>query len=71
MFLNYVNLWNLETLPKDIKFNNEGIVWIPSLNYKKLSYEQFMYIYPKLRADKQTELKWLLRQFKIKRILYE
>ena len=66
-----VNLYELKTSPKDIKFNNEGNVWLPSLNYKKLSYDQFMNIYPKLHPDKQTELKWLLRQFKIKRILYE
>ena len=67
----YINLNGLKTLPKDFKFNNEGYLWLPKLNFEELSYEQFMNIYPKLYPNKQTELKWLLRQFKIKRILNE
>ena len=72
-FNNKGNIWlhNIKTLPKEFKFNNEGYLYLPILNYEGLSYEQFMYIYPKLYTDKQNELKWLLRQFKIKRILYE
>ena len=64
-----VNLWKLTKLPKDFKFNNEGCLYFYHLNFEELSYEQFMNIYPKLGTDKQIELKWLLRQFKIKRIL--
>ena len=64
-----VYLRNLTKLPKDFKFNNESYVWLPNLNYEGLSYEQFMYIYPKLLPEIQIELKWLLRQFKLKKIL--
>ena len=64
-----IGLYNLKTVPKEFKFNNEGYLYLRSLNFEELSYEQFMYIYPKLTPEKQIELKWLLRQFKIKRIL--
>ena len=66
-----LHLNSLKTLPKDIKFNNEGYVSLRKLNYEELSYEQFMYIYPKLRVEIQTELKYLNRKHKLKRILYE
>ena len=65
-----VDLYELKTLPKDVKFNNEGYyVWLPKLNYEELSYDQFMYIYPKLESEIQTELKYLNRKHKLKKIL--
>ena len=56
---------SLKELPEYVIFNNTGKIKFDSLNFARLSYDRFKFIYSKLEENKKIELKdyWYSKEY--------